>query len=550
MDAITAKWVRNRSDELAVDAGCIFDEDRGNEVCDWIESHCHLYEGSNAPMILGDWQREATMRMFGWVKRSDRLGRWVRRFTQASVFVPKKNAKSPTAAAWALYLLCGDGEPGNHVFFVAADGGQARIAAKHALQMIRASPLLDAEQGGCVTVNLNEMRFTHLPSNSDAKPLSSGDNRAARAKQGLNGCIVVDEVHVVNKQFISESSIDKAGASRDEPFHIEVSTAGKDPDGYGKSRYDYGKMVECGEVEDQRLFFLCYEAPQGLSDEDLAADPIKYGRMANPTWGRIIQEDEYLADYNYSKRSLADLADFKTFRLNIWQSAASPWIRAHDWDACRTEYTERDLEGCTCCAGLDLAITRDMSALSFVFPWEDDSFRVLVYFFMPEYGIRSLALAVPRVLEWVRDGYIIQTSEQTTDYRVIKRFFAEKSQLFRINQLAYDERFADQLTLEMFEETGVERLRFFQNFSKFNEPTQNMERAILDRKFQHNGNPVLSWEMGHVNIEERHGSKRPVKPHGQPNKKIDGVVATIMGYAAARLTSGDEAWYKPGSLRD
>lgn len=553
MDEVTKRWIRNRSDELAVANGCRFDEARGKHVVAWVQKYCRLYEGSRGPMILKDWQYEATMRLFGWVKWSKRLNRWVRRFTRALVLIAKKNGKSPTAAAWALYLLAGDGEPGQHVFFAAADGSQARIMAKHAVEMVRASPALDETQGGEIGINLAEMKLMHRPSLSDAKPISSGDNRAAKAKQGLNGSVVIDEIHVVTREFISESAIDKAGASRDEPLHIEVSTAGKDPDGYGYQQYEYGKQVEAGEVDDQGFLFLCYEAPQDLTDEALHADPVKYGRMANPTWGRIIQEEEFLADYNRSRRSLVDLADFKTFRLNIWQKSSAPWIRAEDWRQCEVEFDESELYGRDCFAGLDLGITRDMSALVFVFPWDDDCFRVLPFAYMPEKALENMALKVPQLFQWQRSGFLIATPGDTTDYRYLLDTFEEKAEKFRVIELIYDERFAEQITQEMSERTGVPRLKFAQGPGKFNEPTQNFERAVLQRKIQHNGNPLLSWQIGHTNvITDRRGNMMPVKPPRSDHKKIDAVMASIMAFAGARLQENDANWYGAGkrTLRD
>ena len=69
-------------------------------------------------------------------------------------------------------------------------------------------------------------------------------------------------------------------------MHIEVSTAGNNPDGYGKERFDYADEVLRGVVEDQNLFVAIYAAPQDLSDSDFDADPLKYARMANPAMGR------------------------------------------------------------------------------------------------------------------------------------------------------------------------------------------------------------------------------------------------------------------------
>lgn len=528
IDDVTRRWMRNASDEKAVRAGCRFDEERGQGVVDWIERYCNLWEGSKGPMKLVDWQYEATMRIFGWVKWSQRLDRWVRRFTKASVYIPKKNGKTPTAASWGLYLLAGDGEDGNHVFFAAADGLQARLAAKHVQKMIDASPELGEE----IKTNLTEMKFTHVPTGSDARPISSGDKTAAKSKQGLNGCVIIDETHVVSQQFISESSIDRMGATRDEPLHIEVSTAGKDPDSYGRKQYEYGKAVERGEIEDQAFFFLCYEAPPDLTDEMLDADPVRWGKHANPTWGRLIHEEEYLADYNRSKRSVVDLADFKTFRLNQWQTSASPWLNAADWRACRGNYTEADLVGQTAFAALDLAKVRDMTALALAFPI-DDKIKVKVYYFMPQAGIDRLAVKVPRVHDWVKRGLITVTSAQTTDYRVVKAKIAELVNKYNIWQLLYDDWNAEQLTQEIGDELGIERLAFGQNLKSFNEPMKDLEARILERTFEHDGNDVLDWQIGHTEVAERNANIMPAKPERDEHKKIDGVVAMIMACAAA-----------------
>lgn len=543
----TNPWIRDRSDELALAAGMQFDAERGQMVCDWIEEYCILYEGEAAgePVKLLPWCRDATMRLFGWIKWSTQFNRWVRRFTKASIWCAKKNAKSPILSMWGLYLLAGDGEPGNKVFFASKTGEQIREnSVKHAAEMVWASPLLSKE----IVVNKSIMQLTHKASRSILRPLSSSDAEAAKSKEGLNGSVLIDETHVVDDKFIKR--ISRAGISRAEPLQVEVSTAGLDPDCYGKRRQDYGREVAAGNG-DLSMLFICYEAPQDLAYADLEADPLKYGRMANPTMGQIVREDEYLADYTESKRSLAALADFLTYRLNIWQQASMPWIRKEDWAACRQSFTEDDLAGQTCCGGLDLAITRDMSALSLVFPCDDDRYRVLTYFFMPEAGIKRLAQHVPQIAEWVRDGYVTATPGETTDYRFIRRVFAEKAQKFFVAKLIYDEHFAEQLTNEMSEDTGVERLKLPQTATRLNEPTQNWERAVLDRKLEHDGNPVMAWQMGHVNIRtDANGNKRPVKPANEDHKKIDGVLSGIMGLAGARTEAADGDWYRPGGMRD
>jgi phage terminase large subunit-like protein len=201
----TNPWVRDRSDELALAAGMQFDAERGELVCDWIEHYLRLYEGEHAgdPVKLLPWCRDATMRLFGWIKWSDHYQRWVRRFTKASIWVAKKNAKSPLLAMWGLYLLAGDGEPGNKVFFASKTGEQIREnSVKHAAEMVWSSPTLSKE----IVVNKSTMQLTHVASRSILKPLTSSDAAAAKAKEGLNGSILCDETHVLDDAFIKDLS--------------------------------------------------------------------------------------------------------------------------------------------------------------------------------------------------------------------------------------------------------------------------------------------------------------------------------------------------------
>src|SRR5215831_7504542 len=226
MDRATKKWIRNASDEKAAQSGCRFDESRGRFVVEWIERYCRLYEGEWAgqAMKLTDWQLDCTLRLFGWVRQSKKWKRLVRRFRAASIWVAKKNKKSPTLAAWGLYLLCGDGEPGQKIFLGAKDGRQARdIAGKHAVEMMLASQDLREE----CRLNRTTMQITHLPTKSLMIPLASSNARHQQSKEGLNGSVLIDECHVVDRDFVRR--ISRAGISRSEPLQLEVSTAGNDP---------------------------------------------------------------------------------------------------------------------------------------------------------------------------------------------------------------------------------------------------------------------------------------------------------------------------------
>lgn len=547
IDPVTRKWIRDASDERAASEGCTFDPERGRFVVEWIERYCKLYEGERAgePLTLADWQLEATMRLFGWVRWSDKWKRLIRRFRRASIWIPKKNGKSPTLAAWGLYLLCGDGEPGQKVFLAAKDGNQAReIAGKHAIEMLYQCPeLYDPERKDNVcSVNLNLQQITHEPTRSIMKPLSSGADRNRRAKEGLNGSVLVDETHVVDDEFMA--IISRAGISRSEPLQIEVSTAGDNPDGYGKKQFDKAVAIIRGDQYDRNFFALVYAAPQELNDVDLDADPLKYGCLANPTMGRLVDPEEYLADYQASKTSLLELGRFKMYRLNIWQRSTNPWIKLSDWDQCRQSFTVDDLAGRECWSALDLSKTRDMSSLVLCFPWED-GYRLLPFFWMPEDEARDKSHLAP-FLQWAKDGWLTLTPGNTVDYGFIRSQFRDLAAKVLIRELLYDKTYADDTTQnleqgvvdahgkEIEPGTGVPRTVFAQNLMTFTAPSKDFERLISGKKLWHNGHPILTWQIGHVMVwRDANDNIRPIKPKDGGVKKIDGVVASIMALSGA-----------------
>lgn len=538
--AETARWVRNPSDQLAVRNGCWFSEKRGRFVCDWLERYCRLYEGHAAgrPLKLLDWARDCTMRMFGWMRWSEKWGGPVCRFTEASIWTAKKNAKSPMLAAWSLYKFCGEGEPGQKVFLGARDGQQAReIAGKHAIEMLMKSPAL---MNAC-TINRSLMQITHEASRSTLRPLSSANSRTQESKEGLNGSVMIDETHVVDRDFIRR--ISRAGISRRNPLRIEVSTAGNNPDGYGRERFDRARRVEQAEpgYEDDRLFVCIHAAPQDVSDEDLDADPLKYGRMANPAMGVLIDPEEYLRDYRASRSgSLQDWLDFKMYRLNVWQRGSNPWLREGDWQRCRRAFDERTLAGKACWAGLDLSRTRDMSALVLAFPDDEDAEAVylLPYFWLPRQRAQELASLYP-VLEWERQGHLTVTPGGVIDFGAVEDEFARLASLFHVEGLAYDPRYAEELTQRMEGAARVERILFQQNDASFALPTEEFERLVIAGKMHHNGHPVLNWQAGHAHCMKKVSkAKRVVKPSADSPEGVDGIVAAVMALGLLRQSPG------------
>jgi len=535
IDHTTRDWIRNESDQRAARAGCRVDLSRaaneyGTGILDFIEGHLRLYEGEFAGELVAlmDWQRDFLTRLFCWVRWSDHWGREVRRFRKASLWVPKKNGKSPLAAMVGLYLLCADGEKGQKVFSAAKDGQQAAIMHAHALAMVEQSEAL----GKVCKINKSTGKITHLPSRSTYTILA-GDN--IKGQEGINGSIIIDETHVVDKRLAKV--IEYAGASRSEPMQLEVSTAGDNPDGYGKRQFDYGQDVEAGKIVDEAFLFQYHGAAQDANDDDCREPEV--WKAANPSWGTTINGEEFAGVCERAGRTVDDFATFKKYRLNIWQQSTNPWLKAGDWSACRREFCEADLAGAVASSGLDLSKTQDMTSFSLVFRNDDGkAFRVLPYFWMPEETAREKN-HLASFLQWASDGHLILIPGRTINQNRVFDDIAEIVDPFRTAAVAYDKLYAEEITARIEAELGIERVEFSQSMMNLAGPTDTFEALVLDGRLHHNGHPVLGWQAGHVNVKsDNNANKRPIKPKKNDHRKIDGIIATIMGLALAE--AGDE----------
>jgi len=580
IDAVTQRWMRNPSDDLAVAKGCTFDEERASYAVWWIERYCRLYEGVEGdPLILWgcheceqaphvmedwflpdgetvnpevlavfeeraiqhckcvkaghfiDWQYDAFMRLFGWVRWSNKWERLIRRFKQLSAWMAKKNKKSPTLAALGLYLTCGDGEPGNNVFYCAKDGKQAKDnAARHAMEMLAQSSELSEE----CTPNKVESRITHEPTRSILKPLSSSNSRTKESKEGLNGSALVDETHVVDRDFIGR--ISRMGISRPEPLFCEFSTSGDNSTGYGKERFDRALKVISGELEDQELLAIVHAAPQDMTPEEFEKDPLKYARMANPALGHTVEFEELYSDYQRSKNTAADeLARFFMYRLNIWQFASNPAIPRAAWQACAGKFDPKELLGNPCCGALDLGYTHDTSAVALWFPWgeRDDNplYRLLVKVWLPEAVAERERSLVPW-LDWAESGDIMLTSGSSADFALIRREIVALSKLYSIQELAYDPRYAAVVCQDLQDDHRINVKEFNQSYATFTEPCEQFKAAVLEGRVEYVPNAVLDWQVESVVFNAKAKQVMPVKPKNNSIARIDAAVASIMGMSS------------------
>lgn len=541
LDITTRRWIRNASDELAVANGCWFDERLGQFVIDFFRTQLRFYEGEFAglPFVPLDWQADILMRAFSWVRESEHWKKKVRRFRTVSLWAPKKNGKSPFAAGVTCYLAYADGERGQKVFLAARDKPQAKIVFRHTLAMVKKSGALKRAS------RIRESEQTiEIPGSESLIQVIAGDN--PEGQEGLNGSVIIDELHVVTEQLAE--TLENADSSRAQPMRLEISTVGDKGEGYGWREWEYGKNVERGDMPDDSFLFVAFEAPQDATDEQITSDESIWA-AANPSWGSTIDRTEFRNKLIRAKRSPSSWSKFKRYRLNIWTSSDNPFIPMPAWHGkCKEEYTEKDLQGRPCYLGMDLARTLDMAAVVAAFPEDADTIdglvvRLLPFFWYPENQAIDNAHVAP-YQQWAAADLLRLSPQDTIEFDLIYAEIERLSKLFDVRGILYDRTYANELSERIERNLGIQRFEFPQTAHNFAGPTATMLRMVTRGNLRHPGHPVLSWQAGNAvaSRPDANGNERVVKPRDR-NKKVDGIVASVMALAGCISNVGSQRNY-------
>ena len=157
---------------------------------------------------------------------------------------------------------------------------------------------------------------------------------------------------------------------------------------------------------------------------------------------------------------------------------------------------------------------------------------MLPYFWLPEEASarRWERNRVPYPA-WARDGHVVLTDGNITDYDRIREDVRALSARFRIREIGYDRWNATQLVTQLTED-GANMVPIGQGFASMNAPAKELEKLVAGRELRHDGHPVLSWMV--ANAVVRQDPAGNIKPDRERSAdKIDGVVALVMALARA-----------------
>lgn len=540
------KWVWNESDEYAISQGCRFSLRRAMHFAYVCRNEFRLWENEwgadgGEPFILRTWEVECDLRIFGWVRRSEKVsGRWVRRFSKASTWVAKKNGKSPRGAAHALYLWKYDGTwktrkrpslgGGQHVYCIAKNGKQAKRVWSHAKNMVEKSPILNRElMSRIITKNEQQAILEYQPSHSILSIVTGDDQRSRDAAEGLNARgVICDEAHVVDDRMIEVTR--DAGASAEDYLWSQISTYGAG-DGYGKKDLDYGRDVATcsGGIHNDAYFFKTYECPQDSSDADIGREEIL--AQANPNLGNTVSLRGLLNSYEECKDDPAQLSGYRMRRANIWQRAHNPMFIEKLWLAGASEITHASIAGVGGGLAFDLAKSEDWASMAIA--WDENDFlHVWCKIWTCEAWIEENSHR-GRFKQWQRDGHLEVFDGNAFDFEVIQSQILELAKHVKSGAIGFDDTFGAQMGQNIAKALPHLHIGTFNQSTKnYAVATSELKNAVKNGKLRHQDNPALDWQAGHVMSKEIGVYEKPVKPERDgkpiPYLKIDSIQAITM----------------------
>ena len=496
-----------------------FDEQAAVRACRFIELLPHI-KGPKARtcIVLEPWQIFIITTTFGWLNEHGK-----RRFRRVYIEVPRGNGKSALSSGIGLYMLCADGEGGAEVYSFATTRDQAKIVFGDAQQMARRTPGLLNHFG--VQVNAHNISIAESVSKFEA--LSAEGSTL----DGLNthfACI--DELHAHKTRAVYDV-VETSMGKRDQSLLWVITTAGSNRAGICYEVRGFMLKVLSGAAQDDSQFGIVY----GLDKEDdwtTEAALIK----ANPNWGVSVMPD-ILRSLQAKAMSMASAANnFKTKHLNEWVNADTAWMDMRLWDACADEAMRaEDFEGEKAIIALDLASKIDIAAKIRLHEREIDGkthYYAFGQYYLPRETIEQGENS--QYQGWEIEGRLTVTDGPVIDFDEIERDILDDCSRYEVAEVPYDPFQATQLSTRMVNE-GVPMVEMRPTVLNFSEPMKQLEALVFEKRFHHNGDPILTWMVSNVVCHT--DAKDNIYPRKErPENKIDGVVALIM--ALGRALSG------------
>ena len=516
-----------------------FDSERGARVCRFIEFLPHTkgkWAAKKEKIKLQPWQCFLIVVLFGWVDKKTGL----RRFRVAYWEIPRKNGKSILAAGIGLYMAFADGEFGAEVYCGADTERQAWEVFKPARLMMTRADAFAAAMG----VEVRAKALICEQDESKFEPVIGNPGDGASPS-----CAIIDEFHEHDTPALYDTMETGMGA-REQPLILVITTAGYNSAGPCHAKHDEVCKILEGAAEDHETFGCIFSCDPGDPWESPATL-----RKANPNFGVSVDGEFLERQQRLAMQNPIQQNKFKTKHLNVWTNVLAGIMDMEQWAKCKDDMLdEEELHGEDCWNAGDFASKLDMCTNQRLYRRLDPHtskphYYLFGRYWLPEAAIEQAGPNYAHYNKWVAEGWLTQTDGATIDFDVITEEILADIKASEASEFIFDP-FTGLPIVKGLLDASITCIEFTQNPQNFAVPIDELQAAVKDGRFHHDGNPITTWCFSNtVGRPAKKGLVSPVKQKGKDHQKIDGFVAVAMAMsraAAGEMSNGmDEALRNP-----
>lgn len=402
------------------------------------------------PLLLEPWQKFIIYNLLGFFK----AGTKERRFKEAFIFVPRKNGKTPFAAALALALALLERASGSRVLIIGASLKQATQSFGHIVFNLERMGELDSFR---VLNNNAEHSISREFSDGDGNVIGSLFVEALAANSDRHDSFVsnvqiCDELHAYKnaKQY---NVIREAGKAYTNKLCIGITTAGDNMTSFCYQRLQYCLKILNGTVRAEHLFVFATMADAGPNGEVDYTSKHQH-EIANPNYGVSIRPADMMNDALDAQNDPQQRKDFFAKSLNVFTAALKAYFNVEEFRESDAKYswTTDELAKLPIkwFGGADLSRLYDLTAGALYGCYGDiDIIITHCWFPITQAHKKADEDNIP-LFGWRDDKWLTMSNHPTVNHAEIVNWFkALKAKGFKIAEIGHDRKFCKEYFLGM-----------------------------------------------------------------------------------------------------
>lgn len=488
------------------------------------------------PVKSAMFQKFIVYSLYGWYRKDNTD---LRRFNKALISMARKNGKSFLISGIAIFEFLAGKYPlqNRQIYCTAQSREQASIVFNMVVQ--RLDGLLAKSEAIRNDVRKVRNEINQKSSYSVLKPLSKDTGNI----NGLAPTLSILDEYGASKTNEMMEVLESGAMLQPNMLTLIISTAYFDLNSpMYTQEYKHAEKILKGETEQDNYFALIYE-----QDDEKEIYDEKQWIKSNPLLEVEEIKDTLLTNLRKRFKEMVaknDLLGLIVKNFNMWkQGAENSFIPAKEWQACESDPIDK--YGKQCYIGIDLSRVNDLTAVSFVFPLQDNKFYVDNHSFVATTdGLEAKSNRDKIDYQLLIDkGYATPSRLKSgfIDYTQVIEYIANEITKNNLDVLAicYDPHMMEKFIPEWERRyTGTDLIdipfiEVAQSFLNLSQPIKEFQLQVYERNILHSNNPNLNIAINNAVI--RYDNNRNVILDKQKaREKIDPLVALITAFAEAK----------------